>query len=60
MKLFLRDLAMGVPLALGAMLTLISISLILGDQPDGAFLGFCCGLIGVPLLFASISTLLRR
>lgn len=60
MKPFLRDLAMGVPLALGAILTLLGISLILGYQSEDKFYGLLCGLAGIPLLFASISALLRR
>lgn len=58
MKAFIRNFGLGIPLAVGAMLTLIGVSLAL-ESGDERFLGFLSGLIGIPTLFASLASLGR-
>ncbi len=61
MKTFLRNLAVGVPLALGAMLTLVAVSLVLqGNNSEEIVGGVFCGLLGIPLLFATLTAILKE
>ena len=59
MKAFLKNFAIGLPLAFGAMLTLAGVSLALrgGDEAVG---GVALGLVGIPLLFATLAALLKE
>jgi hypothetical protein len=59
MKEYLKNFAMGIPLALGAMLTLVAAVLTLrgGDDMVG---GLLAGLIGIPILFASLTQVLDQ
>lgn len=61
MKAFLKNLALGVPLALGAMLTLVAVSLVLqGNGSDEIVGGVFCGLLGIPVLFAILTAILKE
>lgn len=56
MKAYLYDLLRGVPLALGALFTLFSVVVaVSGNDTDKFFYSFVCGLVGIPLLFASLA-----
>lgn len=59
MKSWLNHVLLGIPLALGAMLTLVAVLLIF-DESQSLWVGIAVGLIGVPLLFATLMTLLRE
>lgn len=59
MKSWLHHLLLGIPLALGAMLTLVGVMLIF-DGSQSLWVGTTVGLIGVPLLFATLTALLRE
>jgi hypothetical protein len=54
MKDYLLNVARAVPLALGAMLTLGAVVLTLEGE-NGIVSGVLLGLIGIPLLFASLA-----
>jgi hypothetical protein len=54
MKAYLRNLVIGLPLAFGAMLTFIAVVMALHNSSD-LFPSFVTGLIGIPLLFASLA-----
>lgn len=56
MKTYFYDFLRGVPLALGALLTLFAVVVVVsGDDNDRFFNSFVCGLVGIPMLFASLS-----
>ena len=60
MKIFLKNLAFGLPLALGAMLTLIAISMVVQSSDSNDTIGgLVLGLIGIPLLFATFAALIK-
>jgi hypothetical protein len=60
MKRYLFDIAIGIPLAIGAMFTLLGVSMVIGGQENSAVEGVFAGLIGIPILFATIFQILRR
>ena len=55
---WLRNILLGIPLALGAMLTLAAVVLTF-DGGDSLWRGLVVGLIGIPLLFATLAVLLK-
>ncbi len=60
MKTFFKNLGLGVPLALGAMLTLVAVSLVIQrSDTDEIVGGVFCGLLGIPLLFAALTAILK-
>ena len=59
MKSWLKHALLGIPLALGAMLTLVGVVLIF-DESQSLWVGATIGLIGIPLLFATLTALLRE
>lgn len=59
MKPFLKNLALGVPLAFGAMLTLAGVSQAISSDTDEVVTGIFLGLIGIPILFATLSAVLK-
>lgn len=59
MKAYLKNLALGIPLALGAMLTLVAVSQTL-EGGDNIVSGLICGVIGIPLLFATLAPVLKQ
>jgi hypothetical protein len=62
MRFFLKNFAIAIPLALGVVLTIFSVvnaMAVLTDTTAGATALFC-GLLGIPLLYASIVTLTRQ
>lgn len=61
MKLFIRNFFSAIPLALGIVFTILSVANALEapSDADSAVFALFCGLIGVPLLFASIMSLSR-
>lgn len=54
MKNFLVSLLLGIPLAFGVMLTLAGVAQVI-DDPSDPVGGIFLGLMGIPLLYASIS-----
>jgi hypothetical protein len=60
MKTYLRNFLLGIPLAAGALLTLISVVEVL--EADTALLpgALLCGLLGIPLLFATVASICAR
>ena len=61
MKDYLKNLALALPLALGAMLTLVAISMVVQSADSNDTIGgFILGLIGIPLLFATIATMTKQ
>jgi len=60
MKNYLKNLLLGIPLALGLMLTLIAVVMVMTSDSDQYFHALVCGLIGIPLLFASLAAIARR
>lgn len=61
MKTFLKNAALGIPLAFGAMLTLVGVSLVIqGHDPDDVVGGVLCGLLGIPILFATVAAILKE
>ncbi|HMM70763.1 MAG TPA: hypothetical protein PKC22_00835 [Rhodocyclaceae bacterium] len=60
MKTFFKNLGLGVPLAFGVMLTLVGVSLVIQrTESDEIVGGIICGLIGIPLLFATLAAILK-
>ena len=59
MRTYFARLVQGIPLALGAMLTLDAAVLSLNGG-DGVVLGMLTGLIGIPLLFATLAQMFSR
>lgn len=59
MKSWLKNFLLGIPLALGAMLTLVGVVLIF-DESQSLSVGATVGLIGIPLLFATLTALLSE
>ena len=62
MKPFVKNFFLAIPLALGVVLTVMSVSNAL-DSPDNAekgVLALISGVIGIPLLFASIVSFVRN
>lgn len=59
MKSWLKNLLLGIPLALGAMLTLVGVVLIF-DESQSLWVGATVGLLGIPLLFATLTALLSE
>jgi ethanolamine transporter EutH len=60
MKTFFKNLFLGIPLALGAMLTVAAVSLIIQrDDIKDLTGGVMCGLVGIPILFATLSAILK-
>jgi hypothetical protein len=57
-KDYLRNIMLGVPLALGAILTLAAVVLTV-EGGDDLWRGLVVGLVGIPLLFATLAALLR-
>jgi hypothetical protein len=62
MKAFLKNFAMAIPLALGTIFTIFSIvnAIAVLHERDSGFIALICGLIGIPLLYASVISLLDR
>jgi hypothetical protein len=58
-KSYLRNIALGIPLALGALLTLAAVVLMF-DDGDDLWRGLVVGLVGIPLLFATLTALLKE
>jgi hypothetical protein len=58
-KSWLKNLLLGIPLALGAMLTLVGVVLIF-DESQSLWVGATVGLLGIPLLFATLTALLSE
>jgi hypothetical protein len=58
-KSWLNHVLLGIPLALGAMLTLVGVVLIF-DESQSLWVGATVGLIGIPLLFATLTALLSE
>ena len=58
MSAWLRNIVLGVPLALGAMLTLAGVVLTF-DGGAELWRGLLLGLVGIPLLFATLAALLK-
>lgn len=60
MKSFIKNFAMAIPLALGVVFTIFSVvnSMEIPNGGDHAFGAVACGIIGIPLLYASIISLL--
>jgi hypothetical protein len=54
MKSYLLNVVRALPLALGAMLTLGAVMTVF-EERDGIVAGTILGLIGIPLLFASLA-----
>lgn len=60
MKIFMKNFFAAIPLAIGLVLTMFCVVYSMQvTQGDNAFVAFICGVIGVPLLFASIVSLTR-
>jgi hypothetical protein len=59
MKAFLKNIAIGIPLAIGLMLTLVAIALVLRGGDDLLF-GVMLGLVSIPLLFATLASIMRE
>lgn len=55
---YLRNIVLGIPLALGAMLTLAAVVLTF-EGGEQLWQGLMVGLFGIPLLFATLAALLR-
>lgn len=61
MKTFFKNLLSAIPFAFGAMLTLFSVVCAVNlDSGDNGFWAFFLGLIGIPILFASILSFLKE
>ena len=62
MKLYLRDLLVAIPLAIGLVLTMLCVANALEstDDADKLFFALASGLLGIPLLYASTAAILRR
>ena len=60
MKEFLRNLALGLLLAVGALATLLSVILMLDGGTEGTILAIVVGLIGIPVLFAALVRISER
>lgn len=59
MKNFLKNFLLGVPLAIGCMLTLLSVSSILSGTFEDGGGGLFYGLVGIPLLFATLVAIFK-
>ena len=59
MKSWWNPVLLGIPLALGALLTLVGVVLIV-DESQSLWVGVTVGLVGIPLLFATLTALLRE
>lgn len=61
MKTFIKNFFRAIPLALGLVLTILSVvsAMNIAEDPDYIFGALFCGLLGVPLLFASVVSLAR-
>lgn len=62
MKHFLKNFLFAIPLAIGVVLTILSVvnAMEAPQDEDKAVAAVMWGIIGIPLLFASIVTLTRR
>lgn len=62
MKTFIKNFFAAIPLSLGVILTIFSVvnALSVTDGDQHVFLALICGVIGMPLLFASIMLLSRK
>jgi hypothetical protein len=62
MKSFLKNFFIAIPLAIGVVLTVMSISNAMEapDSGDKGVLALICGVIGIPLMFATIASLVRN
>lgn len=60
MKSFIKNFAMAIPLALGVVFTIFSVvnAMEVWNQPTSGSMALICGVIGIPLLYASIISLL--
>jgi hypothetical protein len=58
LKRFIKNFLLGIPLAIGAMLTLFAVvhSMSVSEGDHGAY-ALICGGLGIPLLFASLCSL---
>ena len=62
MKHYLIDFLIAIPLAFGLILTVFSVVNAIGSPDDSnkGFIALACGIVGIPLLFASTAAILRR
>jgi nitric oxide reductase large subunit len=62
MKIFLKNFLLAIPLAIGVVLTVLSVvnAMEAPNDEDNAIAAVLWGIIGIPLLFASIVSLTRR
>jgi hypothetical protein len=59
-KTFLKNVAVGVPLALGAVLTLVGASMIVqGHDSSDTLDGCVLSIVGIPLLYATLASILQ-
>jgi hypothetical protein len=58
-KAFLKNFLMGLPLALGAMLSLSAVVMAVHGGDEG-FFAIAVGLIGIPILFAALTAVLKE
>jgi len=56
---FLKNFSSAIPLALGTLLTIFSILEAMKGENDSLFNALFLGMLGIPLLFASILFLIR-
>jgi hypothetical protein len=56
MRPFLRQLALGLPLAVGALLTLFGVTVVV-QGGNRLVSGLVCALIGIPVLYATLARL---
>lgn len=62
MKAFMKNLALAIPLAIGIVLTILSVvnAMEAPNDKDNAVAAILFGTVGIPLLYASIVTLTGR
>lgn len=62
MKRYFKDILVAIPLALGFILTIFCVVNALGSPDDSnkGFIALISGMVGIPLLFASTTAILRR
>lgn len=61
MKTFVKNFFLAIPLALGLVLTILSVVSAMNVAEDNDYIvgALFCGLLGVPLLYASVVSLAR-